>query len=592
MSCPSSRCGFVFAPSNGENDSCCYRETWGGLTRCIWHADVSDRKPTEELLSARESRTNRDFATRQDQPVELLDGAIIPNATFSEGTDFDSVSFRNANFSNVTLRNGSCRHAAFAGADLSGADFRGSDLTGIDSRASKCNETDFRSTELKNADFFDSTMKEAYLAEATAISADLRHIDSPDVVAKGVTLDHSQLTAADMAGWDLQGASATQVEGSEVVLAHTRLDEATFEDATLIDSTLTNVDAEKCNFAEANLTGIDATNADFQKATFDGGNLLGGTLTKANCALASLNNVYLVGATLNEAHLVNVELTNADLNDATLQNVGAGHANCNDTSFERADLSGSNFRAATLKNARLEDADLTDVSLQEADMQGANIERAILSRADLFGANLHEARTYGAIFAQTRINDATQLGDRCVYDPKSEATVDDQDEVDTLTRAAEAYQELEKLCRSNALSKKQSLYFVRRQDINLAKYRRDGDIFAVARARASRLVLLYGESPFRVIGTAGIIILLAGILYPVFGVVSADSSRLLQYSTDPQASLQALLLSLYFSALTFTTGFSGFQPQGIGRLIATVETLTGAVLLALLVFVFSRRATR
>jgi uncharacterized protein YjbI with pentapeptide repeats len=319
---------------------------------------------------------------------------------------------------------------------------------------------------------------------------------------------------------------------------------------------------------------------------------MGATLTGVNLAVGSLSDCYLVGATVTDGHLVDVDLTDADLINARLEDVNLANANCSKASFTSTDLKGSNLREATLADANLEDADLTDVSLQEASLWRANVERAIFSRADLFGADLRNARTYGAVFAQTRINDATKLGDRCVYDPKSEATIDDGDSVDKLTRAAEAYQELEKLCRENALSDGQSHYFVRRQDINLAKYRRAGDTGGIFRARAARAVLLYGESPFRVIGTAAVIIVVAALMYPVFGVVSADGQTLIQYSAQSGVSLQDFLSSLYFSALTFTTGFSGFQPLGFGRLIATIETLSGAVLLALLVFVFSRRATR
>jgi ElaB/YqjD/DUF883 family membrane-anchored ribosome-binding protein len=161
-----------------------------------------------------------------------------------------------------------------------------------------------------------------------------------------------------------------------------------------------------------------------------------------------------------------------------------------------------------------------------------------------------------------------------------------------LTKAAGVYQELEKLCRENALSERQSHYFVRRQDINLAKHRRAGRQGARLRALASRTVLLYGESPWRVVSVAAAIILGCGFLYPVFSVVPADGGTPLQYTSDLPSSVRVGLVSIYFSALTFTTGFNGFQPQGLGRLVATFETLAGAVLLALLVFVFGRRATR
>lgn len=588
----SARCGVEFVTGEGANDNCCYRPVWEDRDRCVWHADATEAKPIAELLAVRETEANRELNASQGQPAELLDEARVPEVAFPGGSDFDSVFFRNGDFTRSSLAESSCQHAVFAGAELAKSEFRNAELEDFDARLSNCQGADFRSAELRNADFFDADLTAAYFAQANAPNVDFRNIDAAKVSAHGLMFDQALLTEATMRAWDLKGSSAVDVEGSDVMLSAARMDQATFEEATLIDSTLSEVSATECEFTDANLSGIDATDADFQQATFDGANLMGATLSGVNLAVASMVDSYLVEATVTDGHLVDIELTNSDLIGARLDAVNLANAECSGTTFEMADLKGSNLREATFDEATLADADLTDVSLQMASLRGANIERAIFSRADLFGADLRNARTYGAVFAQTRINDATQLGDRCIYDPNSEGTISDMESVDRLTRAAEAYQELEKLCRENALSDKQSHYFVRRQDINLEKYRRAGDTAGIARARAARTVLLYGESPFRVIGTAASIILVAALVYPVFGVVSADGQTLIRYSAESGVSAQEFISSLYFSALTFTTGFSGFQPLGLGRLIATLETLSGAVLLALLVFVFSRRATR
>lgn len=52
--------------------------------------------------------------------------------------------------------------------------------------------------------------------------------------------------------------------------------------------------------------------------------------------------------------------------------------------------------------------------------------------------------------------------------------------------------------------------------------------------------------------------------------------------------------SIYYSTLTFTAlEFGDFRPMGgIGQLLTILETATGALLLALLVFVLGRRAAR
>jgi voltage-gated potassium channel Kch len=52
--------------------------------------------------------------------------------------------------------------------------------------------------------------------------------------------------------------------------------------------------------------------------------------------------------------------------------------------------------------------------------------------------------------------------------------------------------------------------------------------------------------------------------------------------------------ALYFSALTFTTlGYGDFNPTTqAGQVLAVAETSAGVILLAILVFVFGRRATK
>lgn len=55
-----------------------------------------------------------------------------------------------------------------------------------------------------------------------------------------------------------------------------------------------------------------------------------------------------------------------------------------------------------------------------------------------------------------------------------------------------------------------------------------------------------------------------------------------------------ILMNLYFSVVTFTTlGYGDIQPSNAAtRALAGVESLLGAALIALLVFVLGRRATR
>lgn len=305
----------------------------------------------------------------------------------------------------------------------------------------------------------------------------------------------------------------------------------------------------------------------------------------------SLRDADLSGADLREADLSGADLRDAALTDADLRRADLTDANCRDADCHESDLI-----AADLPDATLRGVDLTDAVLRDADLSGADLEGALLNRADLFGADLSDVRLYGAILATARINDETTLDPYCVYDPgRDDAGVDPPDGPDAHTRATSTYQELEKLCAENSLLDAHSQYFVRRQDIHTIEHRDENRWGRWLRARFARAVVLYGESPFRVLGSAAAVILLSTFLYPLGYLRDSSTGELLTYPplSRPVELAHTLLDSFYFSTLSFTTMTYGhFAPVGGGKFLTMLETGSGVVLIALLVFVFGRRATR
>lgn len=169
------------------------------------------------------------------------------------------------------------------------------------------------------------------------------------------------------------------------------------------------------------------------------------------------------------------------------------------------------------------------------------------------------------------------------------------------SNAARTYHTLEKVGRENSLPNLQTTGFVGRQEMHRYRY---AELAATSskgslgywgkwfRASIARLTLLYGESPWRVIGVAMWVILTSALLYPLGGFRGSPNGPVFAAETIPEYIL-ILPDSLYFSTLTFTTlGFGDFQPHEWGRWLATTETALGATLVALLVFVLGRRAAR
>lgn len=268
-----------------------------------------------------------------------------------------------------------------------------------------------------------------------------------------------------------------------------------------------------------------------------------------------------------------------------------------------------------MSGSTLDHTDLSDANLRDVDLRDANLQSA-----DLEGATLNRARLYGVQVGGATINPTTVLATpdrRCLYDPASDPEYEQSDEnsdgtvwdtshrlrkreasgsadgrtLGQFEKAIDTYHTLEQLARENALPDEESTFFARRQDMQRRQRRAEGEWGRWFRSWASNVVVRYGESPWRVIGSTACIILACALLYPLYGIETEGA--VLRYATADVGLGQTLLESLYFSIVTFTTlGYGDVQPVGLARVIATSETIAGSALLALLVFVFGRRATR
>lgn len=302
-------------------------------------------------------------------------------------------------------------------------------------------------------------------------------------------------------------------------------------------------------------------------------------------------------------------------------------ARFNDATFHPLDSAFHQLHELDLSNANFTDATLRDV----------NLEASELTKAKLFGADLRGCRLHGAVLTDSRIDDRTRfLGapsstpfsvtglvrfwnkPRCVYDPAYEGVSVGEDADAQRNRAKSTYRAIEEIAGAASRPALQSMCFVNRQDIHRRTYRddlrtglrredglresssaaglRNGlyrtlKLFQWARAELSRWTLLYGESPWRIIATGLVVVLVFALLYPLGGLEPASGEPVTYETIAEQPAL--LFDSIYFSTLTFTTlGMGDYQPSGVAQVLTTLQTATGAVLVALLVFVFGRRTAR
>ena len=118
----------------------------------------------------------------------------------------------------------------------------------------------------------------------------------------------------------------------------------------------------------------------------------------------------------------------------------------------------------------------------------------------------------------------------------------------------------------------------------------------------SDFIYQYGENPWRVIRFALIIIFLFAIILNFSGIINSDSTYLIiEFIKKSQSDeytirylgpvLGSFLNCLYFSVVTFTTlGYGDFQPAvGLSRFFVSLESIIGAITMALFVYTFARR---
>ncbi|WP_226480459.1 pentapeptide repeat-containing protein [Natrinema amylolyticum] len=264
-------------------------------------------------------------------------------------------------------------------------------------------------------------------------------------------------------------------------------------------------------------------------------------------------------------------------------------------------LVGADFTDAVLDGADLSQADLRRATFRDVDAHGtsfrdANLHDAVFVFADLRGADFRGSKLYRAGLTDVRINLETSFGERTAYEDGIERASTEQF-AERADSAQWVYRELERLYDENAFPERVHTYYLREMDFRRRQAWRVRNYLQAFKLAGSRWIMLYGTSPWRVVATSLLLILVCAGLYPLTGgiqEVGADSAVTYRIEDPTDASSRALvrafLTSLYFSVITFATlGYGDIQPVGgAARTIAGVETLLGSLLMALLVFVLTR----
>lgn len=341
------------------------------------------------------------------------------------------------------------------------------------------------------------------------------------------------------------------------------------------------------NLKRANLQGAELQRANLQGAWLDGANLQEAELYGANLQGAELWKANLQGAWLNGANLQGARLEGADLQRASL---------------EVANLLGATLDVANLQGATLWAANLQGATLKWANLQGATLGRANLKEVDLFGIeNAAGAYWYGAKLDRARMKASAlqpAIGEEIDknYGMAHEVYLAFKVNFEQLGRyadAAWAYQKERNMGRHTHWPRSARRHYGTTELADLAEKGWRGrwglacfyawHAWAYIWDWTVELLCGYGEIPRRVLGWG----LFALLVFPLLYWFSAGVGM------DGVASLKVEDY-IIFSLGAFTTiDLAGLEAVGMaGRLLTSLEALTGLFITGLALFVLGNKIRR
>ena len=336
--------------------------------------------------------------------------------------------------------------------------------------------------------------------------------------------------------------------------------------------TLNNVEFRNLELREQNLAEIDFSNSQINNSTF----------TKCRIIDADFSETEMRNARFDEGEIRNTDFTKANLLGSDFVGVES----------KLTDFEDSNLLKLNLKNSVFMSADFTDANAQGATLDNSNLEDATFIRTELRDASLKNTRLYQTLFSDVRINSNTDFGEESAYEDPDTELGENYDDTTRFEAAAWVYRRLQDLHEENAMSEQAREYHVRKEEAHRSNYWAKGQYFQWFVYTLNRYLTHHGESLKHVVAWSVGTILTCALAYPLAGGISTGNEV---FRVGSGAALGGLFLrSLYFSTVTFTThGYDDSPPVGpAAKALAGAESLAGALLVALFVFVLGRRVAR
>jgi hypothetical protein len=246
-----------------------------------------------------------------------------------------------------------------------------------------------------------------------------------------------------------------------------------------------------------------------------------------------------------------------------------------------------------MRNADLYRADMSDAHLFNINLSGSSLMKTKLHYADLHCANLTDTNLLGVKLVGCRI-DNIKIGEEIQQEKQAkeaEANNEKEKSVDLFEQSEEIYRNLRKSAEADGLASFAGYCTLKELTMRRKQFPR----YSSQRLKSKLVDLFcgYGEKPANVISFSMSLIFISALFFYAFGIEGDNGIIQFNLNSSFQENVSALLSSIYFSVVTFTTlGYGDIHPIGISRVVATIEAFVGSFALALYVVVFVTKNNR
>ena len=358
---------------------------------------------------------------------------------------------------------------------------------------------------------------------------------------------------------------------------------ATFQDASFNRATFKNASFDEVTFQNTTFTGATFQDVSFEKTAFQ---------EDADFKGAIFQNVSFYGAIFQN---VSFNETKFRKNVYFRRAIFQKNVSFNKTKFKNASFDETTFQKNVSFNKAIIGRNLEfnpkEKQIKELNLQNTQFLLKGSVTADLTKAKFHRVALENVAFIDCKwpkkIHEETNMEDENLSFKELETIYRNlkqnmQRHGDYSKAGDFHYREME--CRKKAMrEKRSSLNWFKSFGYSILKY-----------------TCGYGEKPERVIGVSLLIVLVVALFFMYNGIAMGENTseeRVINYdlplSLPSSQAIKDFEQCLYCSFVTFTTlGYGDIHPIGFSKVVACVESFSGAFFIALFVVVFVRKMMR